>query len=76
MVIHLVLKLFLGSYRENEVSSSHPLINMLDAIKAQGASIVTIKVGEYSMRLLTYHLYKVVALHSQNYFNMSSIFFV
>lgn len=38
--------LFLGSYRDNEVSSSHPLsVKLLSAIQEQGIKVVPIKVG-------------------------------
>jgi len=38
--------LFLGSYRDNEVSGSHPLsVKLLSAIQEQGIKVVPIKVG-------------------------------
>lgn len=43
------LQLFLGCYRDNEVTLSHPLTAKLNAIQEQGISIVPIKIGEYSI---------------------------
>ena len=43
----LLLQLFLGSYRDNEVNLSHPLGLKLRALQEQGISMVSVKVGEY-----------------------------
>jgi predicted ATPase len=37
--------LFIGAYRDNEVSSTHPLMHKLNELKGQGINVVNIKIG-------------------------------
>lgn len=49
----LLLQLFLGSYRDNEVNLSHPLSLKLRALQEQGIRVVSVKVGEYILNNLS-----------------------
>ena len=57
--------LFLGSYRDNEVSSSHPLsVKLLSAIQEQGIKVVPIKMGPVTIGVCNTLLSELLCLPS------------